>query len=66
VNTQVVSSVIAAFELAGQAAARISAQPAATVYTMTPERIAASTAVLAGLIGAVLGGLALARSHGAG
>jgi hypothetical protein len=29
---------------------------------MTPERIAASTAALVGLIGAVIGGLALARS----
>jgi hypothetical protein len=31
---------------------------------MTPERIAASTAVLTGLIGAVIGGLALSRSAG--
>jgi hypothetical protein len=36
------------------------------VYTMTPERIAASTAALVGLIGAVIGGLALARSRHAG
>jgi uncharacterized protein YacL len=45
------------------AAAYASVQPAALpVYTMTPERIAASTAALAGLIGAVIGGVALARS----
>ena len=34
------------------------------VYTFTPERMAASTAAVLGLIGAVAGGLALARSGG--
>jgi FtsH-binding integral membrane protein len=34
----------------------------APVYAVTPRRIAASTAVVVGLIGAVIGGLALARS----
>jgi hypothetical protein len=44
-------------------AAHVSAQPAAaTVYTMSPERIQASVAILVGLVGAVIGGLALARS----
>ena len=35
---------------------------AGPVYTMTPERIAASLAALVGLIASVIGGLALARS----
>jgi hypothetical protein len=38
--------------------------PAVTVYTMTPERVAASVAVLVGLIAAAIGGRALARSAG--
>jgi uncharacterized protein DUF6223 len=59
------AAVIGAFGLAAPAAAHASVQPAAaTVYTMTPERIAASTAALVGLIGAVIGGLAVARSAG--
>jgi len=59
------AAVVWGFGLAAPAAAHASAQPAAaTVYTMTPERIAASTAALVGLIGAVIGGLALARSAG--
>jgi len=33
-----------------------------SAYTLTPERIAASSAALVGLVGAVIGGLALARS----
>ena len=37
---------------------------AVSVYTLTPERIAASVAAVVGLIGAVIGGLALARSAG--
>ena len=59
------AAVIGGFGLAAPAAAHASVQPAAaTVYNMTPERIAASTAALVGLIGAVIGGLALARSAG--
>jgi len=51
--------------LAAPAALHASVQPAAaTVYTMTPERIAASTATLVALVGVVIGGLALARSAG--
>jgi nitrate/nitrite transporter NarK len=54
------------FGLAAPAAAQVSVQPAAApVYTMIPERIAASTAALAGLIRAI-GGLALAGSRRAG
>jgi hypothetical protein len=53
---------VVAFGLAAPTAAQVSGQPAATVYTMTPERIAASTAAVVGLIAAVIGGLALIRS----
>ena len=41
------------------AAAQSAVEP---VYAVTPRRIAASTAVVVGLIGAVIGGLALVRS----
>jgi hypothetical protein len=61
------TAVVGFFGLAAPAGAHASVQPApaaAPVYTMTPERIAASSAALAGLIGAVIGGLALARSAG--
>ena len=50
--------------LAAPVAAQVSNQPPAVVYTMTPERIAALVAVGVGLIGAVIGGLALARAAG--
>jgi hypothetical protein len=51
--------------LAAPAAAQVSDQPAAvSAYTLTPERIAASAAAVVALIGAVIGGLALARSAG--
>ena len=58
-------AMVGGFGLAAPAAAHASVQPdAATVYTITPERIAASAAALVALIGAVIGGLALARSAG--
>jgi hypothetical protein len=51
--------------LAGPAAAQVSVQPAAVnAYTLTPKRIMASGAAVTGLIGAIIGGLALARSAG--
>src|SRR5262245_58802192 len=57
------TAVVGGFGLAASATAQSTVQPnAVTVYTMTPERIAASSAVLVGLIGAAVGGLALARS----
>jgi hypothetical protein len=56
------TGVLVAFGLAAPAAAQVSGQPAATIYTMTPERIAASTAAVVGLIAAVVGGLALVRA----
>jgi hypothetical protein len=49
------------------AAAPVSDQSAAvSVYALTPERIAASVAAVVALTGAVIGGLALARSRRAG
>ena len=44
------------------AAAADDPQRAVSVYTLTPDRIAATVAAVVGLIGAVIGGLALARS----
>ena len=59
------AALIGGFGLAGPVAAQVSDQPpAAPVYTLTPERVAAIVAVVVGLIGAVIGGLALARSAG--
>ena len=50
---------------ATSAAAQVPDQaPAVSPYTLTPERIAASGAAVVGLIGAVIGGVALARSAG--
>jgi len=58
-------ALIGAFGLAAPAAAQVSDQPPdVSVYTLTPERIAATVAAVVGLIGAVIGGLALARSAG--
>lgn len=56
-------ALIGAFGLAAPAAAQVSDQPpAVTVRTLTPKRLVASVAAVTGLIGAVVGGLALARS----
>ena len=56
-------AVVGGFGFAAPATAQSSVQPnAATVRTMTPKRAAASTAAGVGLIGVVIGGLALARS----
>ena len=58
-----VTAVVGGFWLAAPAAAQLSVQPAAgPVYTMTPGRLAASTAALVGLVSAVIGGLALFRA----
>jgi hypothetical protein len=48
--------------VAAPAVAQVSGQPPVSAYTLTPERIAATGAAVVGLIGAVAGGLALARS----
>jgi hypothetical protein len=59
------AAVVGGFGLAAPAAANVSVQPAAaSVYTMSPVRIGAIVAAVVGLIGAVIGGLALARSRG--
>jgi hypothetical protein len=56
------TAVVAAFGLAAPAAAQVSGQPATTVYSITPERVAASTAAVAGLFAVIIGALAVARS----
>jgi hypothetical protein len=58
-----VAVLVEGFCLAASAAAQVSDQPPmVTVSTLTPERVAASVAAVVGLIGALIGGLALARS----
>ena len=53
------------FGLAAPTAAQIPVQPAAVnAHTVTPKRLIASGSAVTGLIGAVIGGLALARSAG--
>ena len=53
--------------LATPAAAQIAVQPAAaSFYTMSSGRLGAIVAGLAGLIGVIVGGLALARARRAG
>jgi hypothetical protein len=57
------AALIGALGLAAPAAAQVLDQPPpVSVYTLTPERIAATVAAVVGLIGVVIGGLALARS----
>ena len=64
-NLLATAALVAWFGLAAPAAAQVSVQPAApTVYTLTPGRMVASAAAMVALIGAVIGGLALARSAG--
>jgi hypothetical protein len=59
------AALIAGIGLAAPAIAQVSDEPPAiSAYTFTPERMAASTAGIVALIGAVIGGLALARSTG--
>ena len=55
------AALVGAFGLATPAAAQVSDQPPA-VRVYTPERVAATVAAVVGLIGAVIGGRALARS----
>jgi Family of unknown function (DUF6223) len=58
-----VAALVAGVGLAIPTAAQVSGQSAAvSVYTLTPERIAASVAAVVALIGAIIGGLALVRS----
>src|SRR5687767_14849431 len=56
-------AIVGGFGLTAPAAADVSVEPAAvSVYTMSPGRIAASMAAVVALVGAVVAGLALARS----
>ena len=48
--------------LAAPSAAQVSVQPAVNAPALTPKRALASGAAVTGLIGALIGGLALARS----
>src|SRR5687767_5217638 len=67
IATLVAAALIGGVGLAASAAAQVSGQPTPVgAYTLTPERIAASAAAVVALIGAVIGGLALARSAGRG
>ena len=60
-----VAALVGGLGLAAPGAAQLSVQPAAAnVNTLTPKRIVASVATLVALSGAVIGGLALARSAG--
>ena len=57
--------VVGTFCLATTIAAQVSDQPpAVSASTLTPKRILASSSALVGLVGVVIGGLALARSRG--
>jgi hypothetical protein len=57
------AAVVEGVGLAAPAAYASVQPPAVSVYTLTPERIAASAAAVVALIGAVIGGIALARSR---
>ena len=64
-NLLAVAALVGGLGLAAPAAAQDSVQPAAaSVYTMSPGRIGSSVATVVGLIGAIIGGLALVRSGG--
>ena len=65
VTALLAAAVVVGFGLAASAAAQVSDQPAAAAVSgLTPKRAVAVAAVVVGLIGAVIGGLALARSAG--
>jgi hypothetical protein len=57
------AALVCGFGLAVPATAQVSVQPAAVnAYVLTPKRVMASGAAVTGLIAAVIGGLAVARS----
>ena len=61
----VAAGLVVGIGLAAPAVAQASVQPAAvSAYTLTPRRMGASLAVVVALIGAVIGGRALARAAG--
>jgi hypothetical protein len=58
------AALVVGFSFAAPLVAQVPDQPpAVSVYTLTPERIVASAAAVVALIGAVIGGLALARAR---
>ena len=59
-----ITALIVGLGLAAPQAAQVSAEAPANPDTFTPKRIMASGAVVTGLIGAVIGALALTRSAG--
>ena len=65
INLLATAAMVVAVGIAAQAAAEVSDQaPLVNAYAMTPERMTASMAVAVGLVGAIIGGLALARAAG--
>ena len=64
-NAIAVTALIVGLGLAAPEAAQVSAEAAANADTFTPKRIVASGAVVIGLIGAVIGALALTWPSGA-
>lgn len=65
VGGQLAAIAIAAFSVVAPAAAQVPNQPAIVApYTLTPKRMLASSSALVGLIGSVIGGLAMVRSRG--
>ena len=58
------AALVGGFGLAAPVAAQGSAQPAVDAYTLTTGRLVGTLAALVALAGAVIGGLALARSAG--
>ena len=63
--TDLSTAAVVGFGLAAPAAARVSVQLAAgSVYTISPGRIGAMVAGMAGLIGVVIGGLVVATAEG--
>lgn len=61
-NAMTVTILIVGFNIAATEAAQPPDQASATVYTFTAKRMMASGAAVTGLIGAVIGALALTRS----
>jgi Family of unknown function (DUF6223) len=65
VTCLVAAALVGGIGIAAPAAAQVSDQPrVVSAHTLTPKRITASGAAMVGLIGAAIGGLALARSAG--
>ena len=63
VANRLAAVLIAGFSCAATAEAQVVDQPPVAPYVLTPKRMAASCSAIVGLIGAIIGGLALARSR---